>query len=56
MNKVALAVIGFKDKVVINFSSFYNTDTSLERFFCRFLVEDGIPVEVSSNRTQEYKE
>lgn len=56
MNKVSLAVVGFKDKVVINFSSFYNTDTSLERFFCRFLVEDGIPVEVSTNRTQEYKE
>lgn len=56
INKVSLAVVGFKDKVVINFSSFFNTDTSLERMFCRFLVEDGIPVEVSTNRTPEYKE
>ena len=56
MNKVSLAVVGFKDKVVINFSSFFNTDTSLERSFCRFLVEDGIPVEVSTNRIEENKE
>ncbi|HKM07916.1 MAG TPA: hypothetical protein VJ869_13120 [Sphaerochaeta sp.] len=56
MNKVALAVVGFKDKVVINFSSFFNTDTTLERLFCRFLVEDGIPVEVSTNRPRENKE
>ncbi|HKL59469.1 MAG TPA: hypothetical protein VJ863_06180 [Sphaerochaeta sp.] len=56
MNKVSLAVIGFKDKVVINFSSFFNNDTALERLFCRFLVEDGIPVEVSTNRTSENKE
>ncbi len=53
INKVSLAIVGFKDKVVINFSSFFNTDTALEREFCRFLVEDGIPVEVSSNRTEE---
>ncbi len=56
MNKVSLAVVGFKDKVVINFSSFFNTDTALERIFCRFLVEDGIPVEISTNRIQENKE
>ncbi len=56
MNKVSLAIIGFKDKVVINFSSFYNTDTKLEQLFCRFLVEDGIPVEVATNRIREDKE
>ncbi len=56
INKVSLAVVGFKDKVVINFSSFFNTDTSLEREFCRFLVEDGIPVEVSTNRPDKEKE
>jgi len=56
MNKVSLAVVGFKDKVVINFSSFFNADTALEREFCRFLVQDGISVEVSTNRQEENKE
>lgn len=53
LNKVALAVIGWKDKVVVNFTSFFNTDTELERLFCTFLVEDGIPVEISTNRSNE---
>ena len=52
MNKVALAVIGWKDKVVLNFTSFYNVDTKLERLFCSFLVEAGIPVSISTNRPQ----
>lgn len=51
LNKVALAVVGFKDTVIINFSSFFNNDTELEKLFCRFLVEDGIPVAVSTNRS-----
>jgi len=53
LNKVALAVIGWKDKVVVNFTSFFNADTELERLFCTFLVEDGIPVEISTNRSNE---
>lgn len=50
LNKVALAVIGCLDSVVMNFTSFYNTDTELERLFCNFLVEDGVGVEISTNR------
>ena len=53
LNKVALAVVGWKDKVVVNFTSFFNTDTELERLFCTFLVEEGIPVEISTNRPNE---
>ncbi|WP_320127892.1 hypothetical protein [uncultured Sphaerochaeta sp.] len=51
MNKVALAVIGWKDTITLNFSSFYNSDTKLERLFCTFLVEAGIPVKISTNRS-----
>lgn len=50
LNKVAMAVIGYHDTMVVNFSSFLNTDTELERLFCTFLVEDGIPLSVATNR------
>ncbi len=50
LNKISLAVIGYLDKIVVNFNSFYATDTSLERLFCTFLVEDGIQVEIATNR------
>lgn len=56
LNKVALAIIGYKEKVVINFTSFLNSDTELERLFCTFLVEDGIPVDVSTNRNGNEEE
>jgi hypothetical protein len=52
MNKVALAVIGWKDKVVLNFTSFLDFDTDLERLFCTFLVEAGIPVSIATNRPE----
>ena len=50
LNRVALAVIGYLDTIVVNFTSFLNTDTELERLFCTFLVEDGIEVTLSTNR------
>jgi hypothetical protein len=50
LNKISLAVIGYLDRIVVNFNSFYATDTSLERLFCTFLVEDGIQVEIATNR------
>lgn len=50
LNKVALAVIGYRDTIVVNFTSFLNNDTELERLFCTFLVEDGIEVTLSTNR------
>ena len=50
LNKVALAVIGYRDTIGVNFTSFLNTDTELERLFCTFLVEDGIEVTLSTNR------
>jgi NRPS condensation-like uncharacterized protein len=50
LNKVALAVIGYLDTIVVNFTSFLNTDTELERLFCTFMVEDGIEVEIATNR------
>ena len=50
LNKVALAVIGYLDTIVVNFTSFLNTDTELERLFCTFLVEDGVEVEIATNR------
>ncbi len=53
LNKVALAVIGYLDKIIINFTSFYTVDTELEHQFCTFLVEDGIDVEVATNRNSE---
>lgn len=53
LNKVAIAVIGYLDTLVINFTSFFNEDTELERLFCTFLVEDGIPVTLSSNRNTD---
>lgn len=53
LNKVALAVIGYRETIVVNFSSFLNNDTELERLFCTFLVEDGIEVTVSTNRETE---
>jgi NRPS condensation-like uncharacterized protein len=53
LNKVAVAVIGYLDTLVINFTSFFNEDTELERLFCTFLVEDGIPVTLSTNRNTE---
>jgi hypothetical protein len=56
MNKVALAVIGWKDSVVLNFSSFLDVDTKLEQLFCSFLVEAGVSVSVSSNRPENKEE
>ena len=50
LNKISLSVIGYLDRIVVNFNSFYATDTSLERIFCTFLVEDGIQVEIATNR------
>ncbi|MGD9926683.1 MAG: hypothetical protein AB7S66_03885 [Sphaerochaeta sp.] len=50
MNKISLSVIGYLDRIVVNFNSFYASDTSLERIFCTFLVEDGIQVEIATNR------
>ncbi|MGH0052174.1 MAG: hypothetical protein ACQ5SW_02130 [Sphaerochaetaceae bacterium] len=50
LNKINIAVIGYLDRIVVNFNSFYATDTELERLFCTFLVEDGIQVEIATNR------
>ncbi|WP_332446978.1 hypothetical protein [Sphaerochaeta sp.] len=56
MNKVAAAVIGYRDTIVVNFTSFLNTDTELERRFCTHLVEDGISVSLSTNRKPDREE
>jgi hypothetical protein len=53
LNKVAIAVIGYLDTLVINFTSFFNEDRELERLFCTFLVEDGIQVTLSTNRNTD---
>ena len=50
LNKVVLAVVGFKDEVVLNFSSFFTNDTQLERIYTERLICDGVKVEISSNR------
>jgi len=50
LNKVVLSVIGYKDEVVLNFSSFFNTDTELERIYCERLIHDHVPVHIASNR------
>ena len=50
LNKVVLSVIGYKDEVVLNFSSFFTTDTELERIYCERLIHDHVPVHIASNR------
>jgi len=50
VNPVSVAVVGYRDSLAINFTSYHDDDTVLERLFCMFLVEDGIAVSVASNR------
>jgi hypothetical protein len=50
VNPVSIAVVGYHDSLAINFTSYEDYDTALERLFCTFLVEDGIAVSVASNR------
>lgn len=53
LNKVVLSAVGFKDEVILNFSSFFNTDTNLERIYCKRLIHDHVPVEIASNRGEK---
>jgi len=53
LNKISVAVIGYLDRIVLNFNSFLTMDTELERLFCTFMVEDGIQVEIATNREDE---
>lgn len=50
LNPVSIAVVGYQETLAINFTSYENEDTALERLFCTFLVEDGVAVSVASNR------
>ena len=50
VNPVSIGVVGYSDSLAINFTSYHDDDTALERLFCTFLVEDGVEVSVASNR------
>ncbi|NMA22350.1 MAG: hypothetical protein GX938_02430 [Spirochaetales bacterium] len=50
LNPVSVAVVGYHDRLAINFSSFLDRDTELERQFLTFMVEDGVEVSVATNR------
>ncbi len=50
LNPVSIAVVGYGGNLAINFTSYDDDDTALERLFCTFLVEDGVAVSVASNR------
>lgn len=52
LNPVSIAVVGYADTLTINFTSYNDYDTALERLFCTFLVEDGVGVSVASNRQE----
>lgn len=46
-------VVGYKDKVVINFNSYLRDDVSVEQEFFSTLVKMGIPVKIWSNRRSD---
>lgn len=50
VNPVSIAVVGYAGSLAINFTSYDDDDTALERLFCAFLVEDGVAVSIASNR------
>lgn len=53
LNPVSIAVVGYHDCLAINFSSFLDRDTELERLFLTFMVEDGVDISVATNREGE---
>lgn len=51
LNKLACGVSGCGEEVIINFSSFLTHDTSVERLFFTFLVQQGLHVRIQTNRS-----
>ncbi|MFA6689059.1 MAG: hypothetical protein ACOX6K_06390 [Sphaerochaetaceae bacterium] len=51
LNKISCAVIGFKDDIMVNFTSFLADDAEVERLFFTDLVRRGLHVKIQTNRT-----
>ncbi|MDY4611592.1 MAG: hypothetical protein SPD11_13365 [Sphaerochaetaceae bacterium] len=52
VNKLSCAVAGCGDAVIINFTSFLEHDTAVERLFFSSLVRKGLHVKIQTNRAE----